>query len=92
MPKDARLVARIINLWDNGSFFDQLIGGTGPMYEQQLPPRKYRRPQPRQRDPDAPAPHYKGKAPSKRPYAASNMTGGKGPNVREKLTAKAARR
>jgi len=41
--------------------------------------------------PDAPAPHYKGKAPSKYPNAAFNITGGKGPQVGDKLAAKAAR-
>lgn len=85
MPKDACLVAKIVNLWDNGSFLSQFISATGPIYEQQLPTRKYKRTKPRQRHADAPAPHYRGKAPSKRPNAASNMTGGKGPQVAERL-------
>jgi len=93
MKKDAVLVARIINLWDHGSFLSRFASaaGTGPIYEQQLPPKKYRRSKPRQRPADAPEPYYKGKAPSKRPNAASNMTGGKGPQVGDKLAAKAAR-
>lgn len=91
MKKDAVLVARIVNLWDHGTFLNRFVRGTGKDYEQQLPPKKYRRPKPRQRQPDAPEPYYKGKHPSKRPNAASNMTGGKGPQVRDKLAAKAAR-
>ena len=91
MLKDAVLVARIINLGDHGSFLSKFTGWTGPIYEQQLPPKKYRRSKPRQRDPDAPAPHYKEKAPSKRPNAASNMIGGKAPQVGDKLAAKAPR-
>jgi hypothetical protein len=79
MKKDAVLVARIINLWDHGSFLSRFASaaGTGPIYEQKMPPKKYRRSKPRQRPADAPEPHYKEKAPSKRPNAASNMTGGK---------------
>ncbi|TMI86336.1 MAG: hypothetical protein E6H10_00290 [Bacteroidetes bacterium] len=92
MPKDARLVARIISLWDTKSFLSAFITGTGPINEQQLPSRKNRRPKPRQPRPDRPAPHYRAKAPSKRPNTASNMTGGKGPQVRDELMAKAARR
>jgi len=91
MPKDARLVAKIINIWDHGSFLRQFASGTGPIYEQQLPARKHKRLLPRQRRPDAPEPHYRVKAPSKRPNAASNMTGGRAPQVGNKLAAKAAR-
>jgi hypothetical protein len=92
MPKDSRLVARILSLWDHGSFWTQFSSetGTDPQYNQKMPPKTYRRPKRRQTRPaDAPTPHYPHKAPSKRPNAASNMTGGKGPNVRDKLAAKA---
>jgi len=90
MKKDAVLVARIINLWDHGSFLSQFVAGTGPIYEQQLPPKKYRHSKPHQRDPNAPAPHYKEKAHSKYPNSASRMTSGKAPQVHDKLAAKAA--
>ena len=70
--------------WDNGSFLHQFASGTGPIYEQQLPIRKYKCPQPHQRRPDTPVPHFRGKAPSKRPNAASNMTGGRAPQVGDK--------
>jgi histone H3/H4 len=94
MKKDAVLVARIINLWDSGSFLSKFASAasTGPDYEQQMPRKKYRRSKARQRPEGAPEPHYKEKARSKRPNSASNMTGGKGPDVRDKLAAKAARK
>jgi histone H3/H4 len=94
MKKDAVLVARIINLWDHGSFLSRFASAasTGPMYEQQMPPKKFRRSKARQRADDAPEPHYREKPRSKRPNSAANMTGGKGPQVRDKLAAKAARK
>jgi hypothetical protein len=93
MPKDARLVARILSLWDHGSFWTQFItGGDDKVYNQKMPAKKIRRPKPCQQHPAAPAPHYRVKAASKRPNAASNMTGGKGPQVGDKLAARAARK
>ena len=90
MKKNAILVTRIINLWDHDSFLIQFAAETGPIYEQQLPPKKYQHSKPHQRDPNASAPHYKEKAHSKHPNSASRMTGGKAPQVHDKLAAKAA--
>jgi len=92
MPKDARLVAKIINIWDHGSFLSAFAHGTGEIYEQKLPVRKQKSRRPRRRDPNAPEPHYRTKLPSKRKNSASNMTGGKVPNVYGKLQQRAARR
>ena len=80
MNKDAVLVARIINFCDHGSFLSRFpnAAAKGPIYEQQLPPKKYRRSKQRQRPADAPEPYYKGKATNKRPNAASNLTGASG--------------
>jgi hypothetical protein len=36
MPKDSHLIARIINLWDHGSFLSQFATGDGPLYNQKL--------------------------------------------------------
>ena len=91
MPKDARLVAKIINIWEPGSFLSAFAHGTGDIYEQKLPVRKRKPRRPRRRDPNAPEPHYREKLPSKRKNSASNMTGGKAPNVRDKLRQRAAR-
>jgi len=39
MSKDAPLVAKLVNLWDKGSFLSRFVSATGPMYEEQLPVR-----------------------------------------------------
>ena len=90
MKKNAILVTRIINLWDHDSFLSQFAAETGPIYEQQLPPKKYQHSKPHQRDPDAPAPHYKEKTHSKHPNSALRMISGKATQVHDKLAAKAA--
>jgi len=84
MSKDAPFVAKLVNLWDKGSFLSRFVSATGPIYEQQLPVQTSQTPS---KTVDAPEPHYRGKAPSKRPNATSN---GKGPQVGEKLSKKAA--
>lgn len=93
MPKDSRLVARILSLWDYGSFWTQIcdIGGNSSVHYQKMPARKPRRSKPRQQQPDAPAPHYRVKARSKRPNSASNMTGGKTPQMSDQLLNRALR-
>jgi hypothetical protein len=92
MPKDARLVANILRIWDSGSFLSHFATGHGSenaIYYQKMPKRKIIRPKPRVKP--VGQSHYRQKAPGKRPNAASNMTGGKGPDVRDKLAARAAR-
>jgi hypothetical protein len=91
MPKDARLVAKIINIWVPGNFLNESASGTGPIYEQKMPSRNSRRSTVRRKRLDAPAPRYRTKAVSKRPNAASKATGGKAPRLHDKLAAKAAR-
>jgi len=98
MPKDARLVSTIVGIWDINSFLRIPNAATtmNDINTQRLPPPHVSKSkkQGRAHPPPPPPPPIPAKV---RPtgngrQTAKKSTGGKPPDVREKLLAKAARR
>lgn len=98
MPKDARLVSTIVGIWDINSFL-RIPNAAATMNDintQALPRSRVSKSKKGARarlpPPPDPARFIKERPPSNGRQTAKKSTGGKPPDVREKLLAKAARR
>jgi len=94
MPKDARLIARIIGIWDPTSFlgiprqttFNENYDPKVTIYKQKCPNKcKHNGP-----NTNTSAPSSRKAVGIKRPNNAKHMSGGKTNNMRKELAAKAA--